>query len=175
MPKLDFRFAGRRCSKKHSGKFRSGKLHSSSAERIHDVYCESIGRSHERFVLDIAEKEVRDILVEDEKRGRIEKTGFESELFAPYSAEDREGKDLRITLSLPEDLQGKSIFFQVKSSKTGARVFRERRGNRDYEIFVIVVGNNKDHQKDRLRIARFIAGTIRQEINKTRNQCEAPL
>lgn len=170
MPKLDFRFVGRRHSKKHRQRYWSGKLYSAAAKRIRDVYGESIGRPNERAVLEIANNQARDILREEAEKGKIEPVDFKVELFDPRSKEDMMGKDLEITFSLPERLRGESIPIQIKSSREGARGFRQGHGN---AIPVITVNKIKDRNKNAQRIARSIAEIIRQEINKTRNQVEA--
>jgi len=170
MPKLDFRFIGRRHSKKHRQKYRSGKLYSAAAERIHNIYGESIGRPNEQRVLEIANSQTRDILREDVERGRIEEVDFEARISEPWSEEDMRKKDLIITFSLPERLRGESIFAQIRSSEEGAREFRRKYGD---TIPVITVNKIKNPKRNKSRIARSIAEIIRQEINKTRNQVEA--
>lgn len=171
MPKLALWLIEKRHRKKHRGKHQFGKLHSIDSERIHNIYGESIGRPNEQMILEIANKELKDILKEETEKGKIEQVDFETELYAPYCPEDRQGKDLRITFFLPERLRGQPIFVQIKSSKEGARSFRQERGCRD-SIPVVVAKKNKDPNKNRLRIARFLAGLIRQEL-KTGNQYEA--
>lgn len=153
----------RRHNKKHRQRFNSGKPHSFASQRIHNVYGESIGRPNEQMVLEVANNEVRRMLREFAQRGKIVQVNFETELYAPFCTEDRQGKDLRITFSDPEKLNGKSIFIQIKSSQEGAKNFRL--GHRS-DIPVIIARKNKDPQRDRLRIARCLVGMIWQELKK---------
>jgi hypothetical protein len=169
MPKLALWLVERHHKKRR--RYQSGKFYSLDSRNIDDIYGESVGRPNEQMVLEVANKELREILKEETDRGRIDQVDFETELYAPYCPEDRQGKDLRITFFLPERLHDQSIFVQVKSSKEGARNFREKFGDR---IPVVVARKNKDPNKDRLRIARFLAGLIRQELKKE-NNCEASL
>ena len=131
------------------------KPYSYNAQKIHNIYCESIGRSRERLVLEIID-DVRELL-----QNNIE-VDFRAEITVPFSQEDKEGKDIKIIFLSPEKMKDKTIFFQVKSSQFGAAIFRQKH----QEIPIIVVGKNKNPERDRQRIARFVAGIIRQEINK---------
>ena len=152
----------RRHNKKHRQRFNPGKPNSLASQRIHNVYGESIGRPNEKRVLEIANTKVKEILREDAQRGRIEEVDYVAEPTAPFSLEDREGKDIKITFIKPDRLSGRLIPLQIKSSREGARTFRER----GEEIPVITVGINKDPGRDRERIARCLAGMIRQELKK---------
>ncbi len=106
------------------------------------------------MVLEILEKVKSDLL---------EEIDFLAELTVPFSGEDREGKDIKITFLNPESIRGRMLYLQVKSSPQGAKIFRERHNG---GIHVVVVGKNKDPQRDMERIKRFLAGVIRQELRK---------
>jgi hypothetical protein len=154
-------------------KIRLMPVFSEASYRIHDAFCESNkGRPNERLVAQIANNLAKDILREEVIDGKIEEVDFNASISEPYGEEDRKGIDIKITFILPHRLEGKSIFIQVKSSKKGARNFREAPGS---NIPVVVVKKSKDSERDkknRQHIALFIAGLIRQELKKE-NQCEA--